>query len=67
MFEVGPNGVLLALAIVPMLFIGLLGPILAGHLVARRALGRWMDRQSQGGWASARGREIGITSTQADR
>lgn len=51
MFEVGLTGVFLSLAIVPLLSVCLLGPIVAGHLLALRSLGRWMDRQSQGDWA----------------
>ncbi len=56
MFEVGPAAVFVAIAVVPMLSILLLGPLLTGHWLARRALARWMDRQSQHGWAPLEGR-----------
>ncbi len=56
MFEAGPAGVLLAIGALPMLSILLLGPLLTGHWLARRALARWMDRQSQHGWAPLEGR-----------
>jgi hypothetical protein len=51
MFEVGTTGVLVALAVITMLSICLLGPVLAGHWLARIALARWTERQSRSGWA----------------
>jgi hypothetical protein len=56
MLEVGPAGVFLAFAIVPMLSVCLIGPLLAGHWLARRALAHWVDRQSQDGWTPLEGR-----------
>jgi hypothetical protein len=54
MFEVGRNGMFLALAIIPLISLCLLGFALGGHWLARRALAGWMDRRIHSGWASMR-------------
>lgn len=52
MFELGQNGMFLALALIPLLSICLLGFALGGQWLARRALVHWMYRQIASGWAS---------------